>query len=221
MSTALNSSTQIGVSQPSEYSKALTLKRKIDVAIREKELQQMSHNIRAIAEGKESKKTFATDVVRKGFAGSIAGAMVGGVAAVPLTILKQPFRSLRHKSLGMAAVAGGTVLGGLGFGAKRLKEGRKQIYPRRSNPELNQLRRIRQDLKNPETPVYKSMVTKGPNIKLAAKRKKIVSDITDVASAGALAGASGSILAGGYSLKKSPLSDPYYTPHLSETAKYQ
>jgi len=217
MSSTPISETNVAIKQPSEYSRALTLKRKIDLAIRDKEVEQMSHNIRAIADGRESRKSYLKDVGRKALTGSVAGAMAGGVAAIPITLAKQPFRRLRHKPLGMMAVGGATALGGLGFGIKRLREGRKNITPSRYNPDLVKLRHVREELKNPESPVYKSLVLKTAKL----KKKKIISDTTDVATAGVLSGAAGSVAAGAYSLKKAPISDPYYTPHLSDSAQKQ
>jgi len=166
MPNALNLQTQTGVGQPSEYSKALKLKRKVDVAIRQKELQQMTHNIQAVVEGRESTKDYIKSVGRSAFAGGIGGAALGGIAAVPLTLAKTPFRSLRNKPIGMATVGAGTVLSALGFGSKRFKEGKRSILPQRTNPQLSNLRQIREDLKNPETPTYNSYVRRERKIKI-------------------------------------------------------
>lgn len=150
--------------QPSEYSKALTLKRKLDLAIREEELKQITHNMRAAASGRESMGDYSKSIGKHTAGGAVAGAAVGGVLSVPASLLSKGFRSLRHKPVGMATVAAGTTLGALGLGARRAKQGRKQIFPRYATSELNQLRYIREELKNPESPVYHAHVRNNKRI---------------------------------------------------------
>lgn len=144
--------------QPSEYTKALKLKHKLDIAIRNRELANTAHNIRATVDGKESRKSFAKSTGKSIVVGATGGAAVGGIASVPLSLLSKGFRGLRYKPVGMAVVGTSTVLGGGALGVKRLKEGRRPIQVRYQDPGLTYLKGLREELKNTESPAYKAYI---------------------------------------------------------------
>jgi len=144
--------------QPSEYTKALKLKNKLDIAIRNKELQNISHNVRAMVDGKESNKSFAKSVSKHTATGAVVGAAAGGVASVPLSLISKGFRGLRHKPIGMATVAASTAIGAVALGGNRLRQGKRPIQIRQHDADLMHLKGLRQELKNTESPAYTAYV---------------------------------------------------------------
>ena len=146
------------MSNITEHQYGLLVKRHLDQQIADREANIKSYNTKALTKGQQSRSELVSDIGKATVGGTILGAGVGAVSGGVLKSILMPFKKARHLPIGRVLAATGGTLGGLGFGTKRAKKGRKKLFPVVHDSKLERMRGTREELKNPFSPANKLFV---------------------------------------------------------------